>query len=118
MRLLVLVVIMLGTNISTFGGVNSHGLAVIAAALHATTSSAVELNGHIHEDQSGELALADQSAGADDHPHHGADHSHDTAHALPVIWSLAPPPLSTWWMLVRPWIEMVQTFRLERPPMN
>ena len=116
-RWLVVVVIMVGTMISSTGGTRSHGLAAIAAALHATTSSADEQHGHVHEDRGGELAMVDKSAGTD-HPHHGTDHSHDNAHALPVAWSSAAPQLPGWFGLVWPWIEMVQASRLERPPMG
>ena len=117
MRWLVLVVIMFGTTISAIGGTNSHGLAAIAATLHAAPSFPNEPHGHVHEDQGGELAMVDQSAGAD-HIHHGTDHSHDKAHVLPVAWSSAAPQLPSWRVLVRPWIEMVQASRLERPPMG
>lgn len=117
MRWLVVVVIMFGTMISSMGGTNSHGLAAIAAALHATPSSPDEPNGHVHEDRGGELAMVDMSAGAD-HPHHGEDHSHDNAHALPGALSSAAPQLPGWRVLVRPWIQMVEASRLERPPMG
>lgn len=116
MRWLVLFVIMFGSNISAIGGTNSHGLAAIAASLHAWSSYPDEAHGHVHEDQGGELAMVDGSAA--DHPHHGSDHSHDTAHAVPVVWSSPLPLLPNWWVLVRPWIEMVRPSRLERPPMG
>lgn len=116
-RWLVLVVIMFGTIISSIGSTGSHGLAVISAALHVAPPSSAESHGHVHEDRGGELAMKNQSAGTD-HPHHGADHSHDKAHALPVAWSSAAPQLPGWWGLGRPWIEMVQASRLERPPMG
>ena len=117
MRWLVLVVIMFGTIISSIGSTSSHGLAAISATLHAAPSSPDEQHGHVHEDQGGELALVDQSAGAD-HFHHGADHSHDKAHALPVAWGSTSPQLPGWRVVVRPWIEMIQASRLERPPMG
>ncbi len=116
-RWLVLVTILFGTIISSIGSTGSHGLAVIAAALHIGSSFSVESHGHEHEDRGGELAMVNQSAGAD-HPHHGTDHSHDKAHALPVAWSSAVPQLPGWWVLVRPWIEMVEAYRLERPPIG
>ena len=117
MRWLVVVVIMFGAMISSIGGTHSHGLAAIAAALHATPSSPDESHGHEHEDRGGELAMVDNSAGTD-HPHHGGDHSHDNAHALPVALSSATPQLPGWRVLVRPWIQMVEASRLERPPMG
>jgi hypothetical protein len=118
MRWLALVVIMFGTIISSIGGMNSHGLAAIAAAHHAAPSAADETHGHVHKDDRGaDVAMLEPSAGAD-HPHHGADHSHDKAHALPVAWSTAAPQLPDWRVRVRPWIEMIQASRLERPPMG
>jgi hypothetical protein len=115
MRWLVLVVIMVGTIISSIGGTSSHGLAAFPAALHVTGFSSDESHEHAHEDEG--MGLLTQSASAD-HPHHGADHSHDKAHTLPVAWSSAAPQLPGWFGLVRPWIEMVQASRLERPPMG
>lgn len=113
-RWLVLVVILFGTILSSMGGTSSHGLAAIAVALHAAPD---EPNGHAHEEQGGELAMVDNSASAD-HPHHAADHSHDKAHAPSVAWRSAVPQSPSWWRLARPWIEMVEAFRLERPPMD
>ena len=119
MRWLVLAVIMLGTIISSIGGTSSHGLAAFPTALHVAPMSLDTFPEHVHEhaqeDEGAGLVI--QSAGAD-HPHHGADHSHDKAHALPVAWSSVAPPLPGWFGLVRPWIEMVQSSRLERPPMG
>lgn len=116
MRWLVLVVILFGTIVSSIGGTNSHGLAAIAAPLHTAPSFSDDPHGHVHEAQGVELATVVQSAEAD-HPHHGADHSHDNVHALPVAWGSASLQLPNWWMLVRPWVEMIQASRLERPPM-
>ena len=123
MRWLVLVVIMFGTNISSVGGTNSHGLAAIATALHATAFSTHESHEHAlehaHEDEAEEegIGWVTQSAAAD-HPHHGADHSHDKAHALPAAWNPAAPQLPGLFGLVRPWVEMVQASSLVRPPMG
>ncbi|CAN5440134.1 hypothetical protein BH10PSE16_BH10PSE16_10490 [soil metagenome] len=113
---LVLVVILFGTIISSIGGTSSHGLAAFPTALHVTPFSSDESHEHVHEDEG--IGLVTQSAGADHPHHHGADHSHDNAHALPVAWSSAEPQLPGWFGLVRPWIEMVQASRLERPPMG
>jgi hypothetical protein len=96
MRWLVLVVIMFGTILSSMGGTSSHGLAAMATTFHDASS-----------------ATADA-----DHAHHGADHSHDNAHALPVALSSAAPQLPGWRVRVRPWIQMVEASRLERPPMG
>lgn len=117
MRWLVLIVIMFGTVISSIGLTNSHGLAAIVAEHHLAPSSSDEPHGHVHEDPGGELTLVDLGADAG-HPHHSIDHSHDKAHALPVAWGSATPQLPSWRVRVRPWIEMVQASRLERPPMG
>jgi len=115
-RWLVLVVILFGTILSSMGGTRSHGLAALAVVSHAADSSN-EPHGHSHEEHGVELATLDSSAGAD-HPHHEADHSHDKAHAPSVAWRSAVPPSPGWWRLARPWIEMVEASRLERPPMG
>ena len=117
---LVLVVIMFGTIISSIGGTSSHGLAAFLAALHVTPTSLDTSHEHVHEHAHEDegIGLVTQSAGADHPHHHGADHSHDNAHALPVAWSSVAPQLPGWFGLVRPWIEMVQASRLERPPMG
>lgn len=117
MRWLVMVVILFGTIISAVGGTNSHGLASMATALQVTRLSSDESHEHLHVNSGGESAMVSQSAETD-LPHHGADHSHDKAHALPVAWSSAAPQLPGWRGLIRPWIEMVQASRLERPPIG
>lgn len=117
MRWLVLAVIMFGTILSSIGSMNSHGLAAIGSAIHADVSASDETHGHVHGDQGGEIADSDQSAGTD-HPHHQADHSHDNSHALPITWSSTATLLRSWQLKVRPWVEMVQASRLERPPMG
>ena len=117
---LVLVAILFGTIISSIGATSSHGLAAFPAALHATPASLDTSREHVHEHAQEDegLGWATQGAGADHHHHHGADHSHDKAHALPVAWHSVAPQLPGWFGLVRPWIEMVQASRLERPPMG
>ena len=115
---LVLVVLLLGASISVIAGTYSHGLAAIGATLHGAPSLTDPLHGHGHEDHGGESASPNHSGGISDHPHHGADHAHDTAHALPGVWTLAVQQLSLWEPLVRPWIETARAFRLERPPMG
>lgn len=121
MRWLVLVVILFGAIISSVGGMNSHGIAAIAAVNHVAPASAGtehdHTHGHAHEDGNSDLAIEVHGASAD-HPHHGSDHSHDKAHALPITWSVAAPQLPAWLGHVRSWIEMVQASRLERPPMG
>lgn len=116
-RWLIMVVMLFGTIISAVGGTNSHGLASMATVLHVTRLSSDESHGHLHVNTGGESAMVSQSADTD-HPHHGVDHSHDKAHALPVAWSSAAPQLLGWRGLIRRWIEMVQASRLERPPIG
>lgn len=116
MRWLVLIVIMVGTIISSIGLTSSHGLAAISAAHQSAPQSSDDPHGHSHSDVVDETAVAGSGVGAD-HPHHAVDHSHDKAHALPVSWRAASPQMPSWCVLVRPWIEMVHASRLERPPM-
>ena len=116
-------VILFATIISSIGRASSHGFAAFPAALHVTATSLdtfqERMHEHVHEHahEDGCIGGVTQSAGADHH-HHGADHSHDKAHALPVAWSSAAPQLPGWFGHVRPWIQMVQASRLERPPMG
>lgn len=121
LRWLVLLVILMGTFISSVGGMNSHGIAALAAVSHVAPGSAEtehdHAHGHSHDDGDSEWGLGSHGANAD-HPHHGADHSHDKAHALPAAWHAATPALPVWFGHVRPWTEMVQASRLERPPMG
>ena len=117
MRWLVLVAIMFGAVISSFGGTNSHGIAAITETLHAAATPSDQSHELAHDDGDNGLATLSHGAAAD-HPHHGADHSHDKASALPAAWGSAAPSLPGWFGFVRPWIEMVRASRLERPPMG
>ena len=120
---LVMVVVLFATIISSIGRASSHGFAAFPAALHVTAKFLDTFQKHVHEQaheqarEDGGIGGVTQSAGSNDH-HHGADHSHDKAHALPVAWSSAAPQLPGWFGHVRPWIEMVHASRLERPPMG
>lgn len=121
MRWLVLMVILLGIFVSSMGVTNSHGISAITATSHAAPLHADAMRGHVHEHAPEHTAAGAPIASQvtiDDHPHHGADHSHDMAHAPRPGWrSTAPlPPAQVG--IVRPWIEWVQAFRLERPPMG
>ena len=120
-RWLVLLVILVGTFLSSVGSMYSHGIAAIAAVSHvAPASSDTEhdhVHGHAHEDGDSEWIMGSHGASAD-HPHHGADHSHDKAHALPMTWSVAAPQLPVWIGQAMLRIEMVEASRLERPPMG
>lgn len=121
MRWLVLLVILMGTLISSVGGMNSHGIAAIAAVSHVSPAfsdtSHNDAHSHAHEDGESDWIIGSHGASAD-HPHHGADHSHDKAHALPLTWHVTAPPLPVWIGQARLWIEMVEASRLERPPMG
>ena len=116
---LVLAVILFGSVVSSIGGTSSHGLAAFPTALHASlaplNTSREHVHAHAHDDEAIESAML-QGAAAD-HPHHGADHSHDKAHVLPALWSSAALPLAGRFGRARSWIEMLQASRLERPPM-
>ena len=118
-RWLVLLVMTLGTVISSVGSLTSHGIAAMTDGLHAaamTSDSSHELaHGHAHEDDESPSATVSPDA-AVDHPHHGADHSHDKAHVPPTAWRSVPPQLPGRVGHIRPWNEMVQASRLERPP--
>lgn len=116
MRWLVLIVIVVGTIISSIGLTSSHGLAAISAG-HTSTALAADVpHGHSHGDQGDEVAEVEDLLGGD-HAHHAVDHSHDKAHALPAGWHAASTQAPAWCRQVRPWVEMVQASRLERPPM-
>lgn len=121
LRWLVLAVILFGTIISSLGVMNSHGLAAIAELSHvAPASSDTEedhAHGHTHEEGDDEWGMGGHGSSAD-HPHHGADHSHDKAHALPAAWHTAAPVLPVWFGQAMLLIEMVEASRLERPPMG
>lgn len=123
MRWLVLVVILFGTLISSVGSMNSHGLAALVAGFHdapsmeSTSHEHERDHDHSHEVEDDELEMMGHVA-PPDHPHHGADHSHDKAHALPAAWETTSPLLPVWIGVVRPWAELVQVSRLERPPMG
>lgn len=114
-RWLVLIAILFGTIISSIGSTSSHGLAALSTVLHVTPVSSEEPHEHAHVDE--DNGVVNQDA-ASDHPHHGLDHSHDKAHALPAAWITAASQLPGWLGVVRPWIEMVHASRLERPPMG
>ncbi len=116
MRWLVLLVILFGTLISSVGGMYSHGIAAIAAVSHMSPASSDTEHDHAHEDGEGDL-VSGHGASAD-HPHHGADHSHDKAHALPITWSVAVPLLPDWIGQALLRIDMAAASRLERPPMG
>lgn len=117
MQWLVLVVITFGMIVSSIGMTSSHGVAVIAASHESVRPSSENYHGHVHADPGIEFLVADESSSGE-HPHHGMDHSHDTAHHLPLAWGDIPLLRPSWEVMVRPWIEMGQVYRLDRPPMG
>lgn len=110
---LILLGMFFGTMVSSMGGVTSHGLAEFAASQHNVVDISPDVHGHSHDDDD-KPALSDAGA---EHAHHGADHSHDKSHvpshAMTVALSMASSRPAT----ARPWVELVEAFRLERPPM-
>lgn len=117
MRWLVLIVITFGTVVSTIGLTSSHGLAALVESHQSALNTPETLRGHEHAEQGVEASGFDERASAG-HPHHAMDHSHDIAHHLPLAWGAASPQLPAWEVMVRPWIEMGQAYRLDRPPMG
>lgn len=111
---LILIGMLFGAFISSMGGVMSHGLAEFAAGQHKVDGISVDAHGHSHDDDDAKPAFPDAGT---DHPHHGADHSHDKSHvpssAIAVALSIADSRPTT----ARQWVELVEAFRLERPPM-
>lgn len=111
---LILLGMLFGAIVSSMGGVTSHGLAAFAATQHNVDGISVDVHGHSHEDDDAKPAFSDAGA---DHPHHGADHSHDKSHvpssAITIAISMAASRPAT----ARPWVKLVEAFRLERPPM-
>ncbi|WP_210545262.1 hypothetical protein [Rhodoferax sp. PAMC 29310] len=117
MRWLVLIVITYGTVVSSIGLTRSHGLAAIVESHQSAPTAPEENHGHEHAVQEVDASGADERASGE-HPHHAMDHSHDMAHYLPLTWGAASPQLPSWEVMVRPWIEMGQAYRLDRPPMG
>lgn len=112
--LLILLGMLCGTMVSSMGGVKSHGLAEFAASQHKLVDIALDVHGHSHEHDDARPTLSDAGP---EHAHHGADHSHDKSHvpsgAMTVAMSMAASRPTT----ARPWVELMEAFRLERPPM-
>ena len=117
MQWLVLIVIMLGAIVSSIGLTSSHGLAATEVTHKSVVLFSDMAHGHEHGDQGVESSVADEIS-SDGHPHHAMDHSHDTAHHLPQAWGAVLPQLPSWEVVVRPWIDMGQADRLDRPPMG
>jgi len=107
LRWLVLLAMVVGTVLAAMGQVKSHGLAELVA---------VHQDAHAHEDDTHDHHPSGINTAAD-HAYHGADHSHDKAHALPHAWNCATAQPPSWTSTPRNWVELVEAFRLERPPM-
>jgi hypothetical protein len=114
---LVLVVIALGVIVSSIGITSSHGVAALAASHESVQPSSDHSHGHVHTDPGIELPAADESSSGE-HPHHGMDHSHDTAHPLLLAWAVISSQRPGWEVMVRPRIDMGQAYPLDRPPMG
>ena len=117
MQWLVLIVITLGTIVSSIGLTSSHGLAVVEATHKTVVFLSDIAHGHELGDQGIESSVADEIS-SDEHPHHAMDHSHDTAHHVPLAWGAILQQIPSWEVAVRPWIDMGQAYRLDRPPMG
>ncbi|MCM2342252.1 hypothetical protein [Rhodoferax sp.] len=111
---LILLGMLFGAIVSSMGGVTSHGLAEFAASQHNVDAIAVDAHGHSHDDDDARPALLDAGA---DHPHHSADHSHDKSHVPTTAITVAISMASSRPATARQWVELVEAFRLERPPM-
>ncbi|MBN9369451.1 hypothetical protein [Hydrogenophaga sp.] len=110
MRLGVLLVILLGTLLSALGNLQSHGIQTLGVFQHAESAALDDSHGHSHEDES--LALFDGLS----HTHLGADHSHDKAHALPVMPDVIPAMEALRKPAMLAWMDRLTSRRLERPP--
>lgn len=106
LRWLVLMVLVWGTLMSSVGLTTSHGLANLAAADHALAAD----DTHAHDV---DVQLADPAGG---HTHHGADHSHDKAHALPAQLAVSAVDSPRRIAIARPWLPGLAASRLDRPP--
>lgn len=114
---MVLVVITLGMIISSIGITSSHGVAVVAASHESMAAPQEDFHGHSHIDEGLEVLMMDTGSSVE-HPHHGVDHSHDTAHHQSTAWPAVPTHSPSWGVMVRGLIELGQPYRLDRPPMG
>ncbi len=111
---LILLGMLFGAMVSPMGGVRSHGLAAFAANQHEVDAISLDVHGHAHDDNDVKPTISDAGA---DHPHHSADHSHDKSHGPSIAMTFAMAMASAWPATARPWVKLVEAFRLERPPM-
>ena len=113
LRWLVVLLMLFGTLAMPTGSTISHGIAAVAQSLSATTSL-TGIQQHNDHDHDHHHEAADSSTVG--HAHHGADHSHDPAHAPVTAWTALAPQLARWLGQPLRWVETVQQSRLERPP--
>ncbi len=112
-HVLVMVVLLVGALVSSFGHMNSHGLAAVAGTHLDDTHAG---HGHSHDDDAPHEAAAANEAG---HPHHNsADHSHDPGHAVPMSLAAAPPAAPMQRPLAHPLTPGGPVLPLDRPPMS
>lgn len=107
-RAWVLLVILVGTLLSSVGSLHSHSLAALKAVQHAETVH--DDHGHSHDDD-----VLERYSGPL-HSHLGADHSHDKAHALPVVPGISASEPPFWGATSLDWLDRLIAHRLERPP--
>lgn len=103
---LAILVILFGAVLNPLGLLVSHGSAELAALQHEAAHLDHDHHGHHHNEPS--LGHG--------HPHHAGDHSHETAHAVPVPLlqlGLHTPVLSPAPIKPSPWPSLAG---LERPP--
>ena len=117
---LMLVLVTLWMVVASFGMTNSHGLAPLSQSDDAVDVAVASSHqfGHGHELHLDEPMSKDAAAFASEaHPHHSMDHSHDTSHRLPMAWHVGPAQRHSWKLMLQPWVDKGQTYRLDRPPM-
>jgi hypothetical protein len=110
MRLGVLLVILVGTLLSSLGNMQSHGMQTLDVLQHVESAALDDSHGHSHEDES--LVVFDGVS----HTHLGADHSHDKAHALPAMPDVMPAMETLRKPTMLAWMDRMTSHRLERPP--
>jgi hypothetical protein len=110
-RAWVLIILLLGMQLSFLGHLHSHGFSKVAV----TEQEGVTGHGHSHEiDLPGER----QSVSEAERAHHNtADHSHEKAYAFPQSASTAVSSTSIWRALAHPLIRGRIAARIDRPPM-
>lgn len=114
LRLGVVLVVLLGTLLSSLGGLHSHGLKTLAAFGQAGGDHG-DGHAHTHESDTHDVDSLVALEGGQ-HGHLGSDHSHDKAHALPAMPTFAPSPAPGWLPRAPAWAQRLAIRRLERPP--